>query len=79
MSKFFINWLPEGDTIPRYERWREKRIIPNNNWISSIGIPNGFRVYKIYIPRDSIHIVLANELNAKFFSENAKEKITIIN
>ena len=78
ISRFSINWLPEGDTIPRYERWVEKRIIGDNRWISSIGIPNGRRLNKVFIPHDSIHMVLVNHLNDKFF-RNEKRKIAFAN
>jgi len=78
ISRFSINWLPEGDTIPRYERWKEKRIIGDNRWISSIGIPNGRRLHKVFIPQDSIHIVLVNHLNDKFF-RNEETKIAFAN
>ena len=78
ISRFSINWLPEGDTIPRYERWVEKRIIGDNRWISSIGIPNGRRLNKVFIPHDSIHMVLVNHLNDKFF-RNEERKIAFAN
>lgn len=78
ISRFSINWLPEGDTIPRYERWKEKRIIGDNRWISSIGIPNGRRLNKVFIPQDSIHMVLVNHLNDKFF-KNEETKIAFAN
>jgi hypothetical protein len=78
LSRFSINWLPEGDTIPRYEKWREKRLVGDNKWISQFGIPTGRRLNKVYIPHDSIHIVLMNHLNEKFF-RNEKEKIALTN
>jgi len=78
LSRLSINWLPVGDSIPRYERWREKRIVKDNKWISQFGIPNGKRINKIYIPQDSIHMVLINHLNDKFFT-NDETKIALAN
>jgi hypothetical protein len=82
ISRFSIHWLPEGDTIPHLEIWREKRIVTDSKWISSIGIPGGRRLNKIYLPQDSAHIILVRELNDKFFpkdSTNAESQIAYSN
>jgi len=78
ISRLSINWLSEGDSIPRWEKWREKRLI-DNMWISSIGIPNGRKLFKVYIPRDSVHMVLINELNDKFFAKDENREIAFAN
>jgi hypothetical protein len=79
LERFSIYWLPEGDTIPRYEIWKEKRIVKDSKWISSIGIPNGRRLNRVYIPCDSVHMVLVNELNDKFFPKDEKRAIALAN
>jgi hypothetical protein len=73
IARLSINWLPAGDSIPRLEIWKEKRIVEDNNWISSIGLPKGRRLLRVYIPKDSIHVVLMKELNSKFFTSDERK------
>lgn len=78
LSHLTIDWLEEGDTIPRHEVWKEKRIIKDNRWVTHFGIPDGKKFRRVYIPQDSIHIFLAKELNDKFF-KNDETKIALPN
>lgn len=68
-----VEFLPEGDSIPYIQVFREKRIV-DNKWITPFGLPNGKKQYVAYIPNDSIHNVLMDQLNEKFFTDE-KEKI----
>ncbi len=68
-----VKFLPEGDSIPYYEVKKFKKI-PDNKWVSQLGLPRGGKTYIAYIPNDSIHNVLMDQLNEKFY-ENETEKI----
>lgn len=67
----FINiyYLSPEDSVPRFERFREQRTI-NNHWVSSIGVPRGKRYYNIYLPKDSIHVEIVNQINKYFYGND---------
>ena len=67
-----IEFLPEGDSIPYVKVLREKRIV-DNKWITPFGLPKGVKNYVAYIPNDSIHNVLMDQLNEKFFKDEKEE------
>lgn len=67
-----IEFLPESDSIPYFEIKKYKRIT-DNKWVSSFGLPKGGRVFVAYIPNDSIHSILMNQINEKFFENEAEE------
>lgn len=51
-----LHFLNENDTIPRWVLHKQRRIVKNNRWISSLGLPRGnIKYYDIYLPNDSIH------------------------
>ena len=68
-----VKFLPEGDSIPHYDKMKYKRISPNR-WISTAGLPRGGKEFHVYIPNDSIHQVLMTQINEKFY-ENETEEI----
>jgi hypothetical protein len=72
-----VDFLPEGDSIPYLEIKRYKRF-PDNRWISPVGLPGGGRVFYVYLPNDSIHNVLMDQLNDKFFTKD-EEQIAKLN
>ena len=72
-----VEFLPEGDSIPYYVVYKDKKVI-DNKWVSPFGLPRGGRTFIAYIPNDSIHNVLMDQLNEKFY-ENETEKIAELN
>lgn len=72
-EKLIIKYLPEGDSIP-YVSVRKNKRLTDSKWITSFGLPGGNRHYVAYIPNDSIHNVLMDQLNDKFFIDE-KEQI----
>jgi len=61
-----LHYLAKGDTIPHVEIFKEKRLI-DNNWISTMGLPNGKITYILYLPNDSIHNILVSYINKYYF------------
>lgn len=76
-DRLIVSFLPEGDTVPYFDIIRYERI-PNNNWVSKIGLPKvGSRIFHVYLPNDSIHNVLVNDLNLYYYEKT--EKIAKLN
>jgi hypothetical protein len=73
-GKMQIEFLEEGDSIPRLEIFRAKRLT-DNKWVAQFGLPSGGRSYVVHIPNDSIHNVLMDHLNDKFYNEDEDTKI----
>ena len=71
-KKIDITFLSEGDTIPRVEIYKYKRHV-DSKWVSSFGLPGGERIFHVYIPKDSIHNILMDQLNEKFFKNETEE------
>ena len=71
-----ISFLPNGSKkIPYFEIIRNKRV-PENNWVSSFGLPRtGERIYHVYLPNDSVHVALVNHINEKFYEIEQKDEI----
>jgi len=68
-----LQFLPEGDIIPYVSIRRECRLV-DNKWVTEFGLPRGHKTYIAFIPNDSIHNMLIEHLNDKFFT-NEKEKL----
>ena len=77
LYRLTISYLPAGDSIPRLIISKDKRLV-ESKWISSFGIPNGKKYYQVYIPDDSIHHVLMDQINQKFYKYD-KEEIAKLN
>lgn len=71
--KVYVDFLPEGDSIPIVKIYRQKRIT-DNKWVSSFGLPRGRREFHCYIPNDSIHKIMYKWYNKKFL-QNEKTEI----
>jgi len=62
-----LHFMSENDTIPYYKVVKRKRTT-DSRWISQMAMPNeGKRVFEVYLPDDSIHNVLINHINEKFY------------
>ena len=72
--KLTISFLPEGDTVPYYNKYRQKRLI-DSKWISSVGMPRGKTTWEIFIPNDEKHIYVINFMNQNFFHNEENEEI----
>lgn len=73
-EKVEIKFLPEGDSIPHVKVFRAKRFT-DNKWVSQFGLPSGGKHYIAYIPNDSIHNFLIDQLNDKFYIKDEDTKI----
>ena len=73
-EKLTIYFLAEGDTIPYYNILRGKRLT-DSKWIASSILPRGGRRFEVYIPNDSIHNVLMDQINEKFYVDEESEEI----
>lgn len=69
-----VEFLPEGDSIPYVKILKEKRIT-DNKWITPYGLSGGDKRYIAYVPNDSIHNILINQLNEKFFTNEKESQI----
>jgi hypothetical protein len=63
-----FNYLDGNDTIPRWERIQERRLV-TNRWIVPFGLPRGKTYINVYLPNDSTHNELMSYVN-KYFYEN---------
>ena len=73
-EKLKIFFLAEGDTIPYYKVLRGKRLT-DSKWISPSILPRGGRRFEVYIPNDSIHNVLMDQINEKFYIDEESKEI----
>lgn len=73
-EKLKVEFLPEGDSIPYVKVFRAKRLT-DNKWITQFGLPSGGKHYIAYLPNDSVHNVLMDQLNDKFYIEDEDTKI----
>ena len=64
-----IDWLPEGDSIPYVKVTKEKKIVTNNLWLTSFGLPQGDKHYYVFLPNDSVHNILMEQINEKFYKD----------
>ena len=74
INRMTINYLEPGDSIPRLEIHRLKRHFSDNKWVTPFGVPNGKRYFDVYIPNDSIHHLLMETLEEKFFKNEEQYK-----
>lgn len=77
--KLIITFLPEGDTVPYYNKYRQKRMI-DDKWISSVAMPRGKTTWELFIPNDLEHREVLKYMNQNFFNnEESEEEITKLN
>lgn len=69
--KLFVDILPEGDSIDIVDIYRYKRI-PDNRWISKLGLPGGGREFHVHLQDIEKNHVLIDQLNEKFFTDERK-------
>ena len=74
INRMTIKYLEPGDSIPRLEIHRFKRHFSDNKWVTPFGVPNGKRYFDIYIPNDSVHHLLMETLEEKFFKNEEQYK-----
>ncbi len=69
--KLFVDILPEGDSIDIVDIYRYKRI-PDNRWVSKLGLPGGGREFHVHLQDIEKNHVLIDQLNEKFFTDERK-------
>lgn len=72
-DKLEIRYIPEGDTIAPYVSIRKFKRVVDNKWVTPFGLPNGGRRYVAFIPNDSIHNVLMDQINDKFYMKDEEQ------
>lgn len=77
--KLFVELLPKEDSSDAYVDIYRYKKIPNNRWVSKIGLPMGGRKFHVYLENCPRNSTLMEHINEKFYGIEKPGMVTVVN